>query len=243
MAQTLPASPGLAFETCESGPHGEAMRILLIEDDQMVGSAVRQGLLLAGFAVDWATDGREAELSLANGVYDLAILDLGLPKKDGMAILQTLRAKGDAIPLLIASARDTVADRIAGLEAGADDYVLKPFDLDELVARVRALLRRHAGVGSPTLRCGTLVLDPARKTVTLAEQAVEVSAKEFAVLEALMHRPGAVLSRQQLEDSVYGWGEEVGSNAIEVHLHHLRKKLGVGLIKNVRGVGYRVTEG
>ncbi len=216
------------------------MRILLIEDDAMIGSAVRRGLGQAGFTVDWATDGRAAELSLANGVYDLAILDLGLPKKDGMAILSALRRMGNAMPVLIASARDTVRDRIAGLDAGADDYVLKPFDLDELVARVRALLRRHAGSGSPVLRCGALVLDPVRKTVVNDGAAVELSAREFAVLEALMQRPGAVLSREKLEESVYGWGEEVGSNAIEVHLHHLRKKLGPKLIRNIRGVGYRV---
>ena len=218
------------------------MRILLIEDDAMIGKAVRQGLTQAGFAVDWVTDGRAADLSLANGVYDLAILDLGLPKKDGMAVLATLRGMGNSMPILIASARDTVRDRIAGLEAGADDYVLKPFDLDELVARVRALLRRHAGSGSPQMSFGSLVLDPVRKLVTRNGVPVDLSAKEFAVLEVLMQRPGAVLSREKLEESVYGWGGEVGSNAIEVHLHHLRKKLGAESIKNVRGVGYRVTE-
>jgi two-component system, OmpR family, response regulator QseB len=218
------------------------MRILLIEDDAMIGKAVHQGLSHAGFAVDWVTDGRAAELSLGNGVYDLAVLDLGLPKKDGMAILATLRGMGNSMPVLIASARDTVRDRIAGLEAGADDYVLKPFDLDELVARVRALMRRHAGSCTPLLKCGDLMLDPVRKVVTQAGDAVELSAKEFAVLEALMQRPGAVLSRQALEESVYGWGEEVASNAIEVHLHHLRRKLGATAIKNVRGVGYRVTD-
>ena len=219
------------------------MRILLIEDDPMIGAAVRQGLVQAGFAVDWVTDGRSAELSLANGVYDLAVLDLGLPKRDGMSILAALRRMGNSMPVLVASARDTVGDRIAGLEAGADDYVLKPFDLDELIARVRALLRRHAGSGSPTLEFGALVLDPVRRTVQRDGEAVNLSAKEFALLEALMQRPGSVLSRERLEESVYGWGEEVGSNAIEVHLHHLRKKLGSALIKNVRGVGYRVTEG
>jgi len=218
------------------------MRILLIEDDSMIGRAVRKGLIQAGFAVDWVSDGHAAELSLSNGVYDLAVLDLGLPKKDGMAVLTALRSLGNSTPVLIASARDTVRDRIAGLESGADDYVLKPFDLDELVARVRALIRRHAGSGSPLLKAGCLVLDPVRKSVTLGGTAVELSAKEFAVLEALMQRPGAVLSREQLEESVYGWGQEVGSNAIEVHLHHLRKKLGPAVIKNVRGVGYRVME-
>jgi two-component system, OmpR family, response regulator QseB len=218
------------------------MRILLIEDDAMIGKAVRSGLADAGFAVDWVTDGRAAELALANDVYDLAVLDLGLPKKDGMAILASMRSMGNAMPVLIASARDAVRDRIAGLEAGADDYVLKPFDLDELLARVRALLRRNAGSGSPLLKFGSLMLDPLRKLVTQGDATVDLSAKEFAVLEALMRRPGAVLSRAQLEESVYGWGDEVGSNAIEVHLHHLRKKLGAAVIKNVRGVGYRVTE-
>jgi two-component system response regulator QseB len=218
------------------------MRILLIEDDAMIGKAVHRGLFRAGFAVDWVSDGRAAELSLANGVYDLAVLDLGLPKKDGMAILTALRSTGNSIPVLIASARDTVPDRIAGLGAGADDYVLKPFDMDELVARVRALLRRHAGSGLPLLKFGSLVLDPVRKSVTRTGDTIELSAREFAVLEALMQRPGAVLSREQLEESVYGWSEEVGSNAIEVHVHHLRKKLGMAAIKNVRGVGYRVTE-
>ena len=217
------------------------MRILLIEDDAMIGKAVRQGLCAAGFAVDWVTDGRAAELSLANGVYDLAVLDLGLPRKDGMAVLATLRAMKNSLPVLIASARDTVRDRIAGLQAGADDYLLKPFDLDELVARVHAVLRRHAGSGSPVLTVGALVLDPLRRSVTRGGVAIDLSAREFAVLQALMQRPGAVLSRQKLEDAVYGWGEEVGSNAIEVHLHHLRKKLGSGAIANVRGVGYRVT--
>lgn len=219
------------------------MRLLLIEDDAMVGKAMRQGLLQAGFSVDWVRDGRAAELSLAQGVYDLAVLDLSLPGKDGMALLAALRARGDSMPVLIASARDTVRDRIAGLEAGADDYVLKPFDLDELIARVRALLRRHAGSGAPMLRSGTLLLDPMRRVVTMEGRPVELSAREFGILEALMQRPGAVLSREKLEECVYGWGEEVASNAIEVHLHHLRRKLGAAVIRNVRGVGYRVMEG
>lgn len=206
----------------------------------MIGRAVQQGLGEAGFAVDWVTDGRAAELALANGVYDLAVLDLGLPHKDGMALLRELRGRGQGLPVLVATARDAVADRIAGLNAGADDYVLKPFDLDELVARVRALLRRPGAAAGPALRCGDLALDAVRREVTLAGEPVGLSAREFALLEALMQRPGAVLSREQLEDAVYGWQQEVGSNAIEVHLHHLRRKLGAGRIRNVRGVGYKV---
>ena len=218
------------------------MRILVIEDDAMIGAGIRQGLMHAGFAVDWVTDGHAAEAALGNGVYDLAVLDLGLPKKGGMAVLAGLRAARSTLPVLVVSARDTLADRIAGLEGGADDYMLKPFDLDELLARVRALLRRRAGRAEPLLRFGPLVLDPARRTVVNAGQPVELSAKEFAILEALMQRPDIALSREQLEESVYGWGCEVGSNAVEVHVHHLRRKLGAPLIRNVRGVGYRMVE-
>lgn len=217
------------------------MRLLLVEDDTMIGRAMRQGLGGAGFTVDWVTDGQAAELALADGVYDLAVLDLGLPGKDGMAVLSSLRTRRDPLPVLIVTARDSVPDRVAGLNAGADDYVLKPFDLDELVARVRALLRRHAGTGSSLLECGKLSLDPMRREVRLEGLAVQLSAREFSLLEALMQRPGAVLSREQLEDAVYGWGQEVGSNAVEVHLHNLRRKLGPDRIRNVRGVGYKVT--
>ncbi|MFD0668442.1 response regulator [Ramlibacter sp. MAHUQ-53] len=216
------------------------MRLLLVEDDPMIGRAVRLGLQDAGFAVDWALDGREAELALAHDVYDLAVLDLGLPRKDGMVLLRELRARRDTLPVIVATARDAVSDRIAGLNAGADDYVLKPFDLDELVARIRALLRRRAGHASPVLACGSLALDPARREVHLRGEPVALSAREFSLLEALMQRPGAVLSREQLEDAVWGWQQEVGSNAVEVHLHNLRRKLGAETIRNVRGVGYRL---
>ncbi|HEX9720990.1 MAG TPA: response regulator transcription factor [Ramlibacter sp.] len=218
------------------------MRLLLVEDDAMIGRAVRQGLGDAGFTVDWATDGRAAELALANGVYDLAVLDLGLPGKDGMTVLRELRARRDPLPVLIVTARDAVPDRIEGLNAGADDYVLKPFDLDELVARVRALLRRQAGGAVPVLQAGELTLDTVRREVFLEGREIRLSAREFALLEALMRRPGAVLSRERLEDAVYGWGEEVGSNAVEVHLHNLRRKLGAETILNVRGVGYKVID-
>jgi two-component system response regulator QseB len=218
------------------------MRLLLVEDDPMIGKAVRQGLVNAGFTVDWAHDGPAAELALRNGVYDLAILDLGLPVKDGMALLESMRRAGNHLPVLIATARDAVSARIAGLNAGADDYLVKPFDMDELVARVRALIRRHAGSGSSLLTAGDLALDPVRKTVTQGGQPVVLSAREFALLETLMQRPGAVLSREKLEESMYGWGEEIGSNAVEVHLHYLRKKLGPAAVVNVRGVGYRVAD-
>jgi len=218
------------------------MRILLSDDDAASGKAVRQALAQSGFAVDWVRDGRAAEISLATGVYDLAILDQRLPGKGGTAIVASLRAAGNWVPVVIASACDTVHDRIAGLDAGADDFVHKPFVLDELVARVRAVLRRHAGSGCPVLRCGGLQLDPLRKSVTRDGVAVDLSAKEFAVLEVLMQRPGSVVSRSRIEESVYGWGEEVGSNAVEVHLHYLRKKLGCAAIRNVRGVGYCMAE-
>ena len=217
------------------------MRLLLVEDDTMIGRAVRQGLGDAGFTVDWVMDGRAAELALANGVYDLAVLDLGLPAKDGMAVLRELRARRDSLPVLIVTARDAVGDRIAGLNAGADDYVLKPFDLDELVARVHALLRRRADNALPLLQHGRLALDPIGHQAWADGTEVRLSAKEFALLEALMQRPGAVMSRQQLEDAIYGWQEEVGSNAVEVHLHNLRRKLGPDAIRNVRGVGYKVS--
>ncbi len=218
------------------------MRLLLVEDDEMVGKSLQRGLVQAGFSVDWVRDGREAELALGHGIHDLTILDLGLPKVDGMKLLEMLRSRGNGMPVLIASARDTVRDKIAGLEAGADDYVLKPFDLDELIARVRALLRRHAGSGTPVLRFGALLLDPARRVVTLHDQPVELSAREFGLLEALMLRPGTVISKEKLEESIYGWGEEIASNAIEVHVHNLRRKLGAYRIRNLRGVGYRVAE-
>jgi two-component system response regulator QseB len=218
------------------------MRVLLVEDDPMIGKAVKQGLTRAGMAVDWAHDGREAELSLAQDVYDLAVLDLGLPRKDGLELLASLRARRNNVPVLVVSARDAVRDRVAGLNAGADDYLVKPFDLDELIARVHALIRRHAGSGASTQAFGPLVVDAVARTVRLRGALIDVSAREFSILEALMRTPGAVLSREALEEAVYGWQQEVSSNAIEVHLHHLRRKLGSDVIRNVRGVGYRVAD-
>jgi two-component system response regulator QseB len=216
------------------------MRVLVVEDDPMIGRAVADGLSGDGYAVDWVRDGAAAELALLHGPYDLAVLDLGLPRKDGFDVLKSLRHARIEVPVLIITARDAVADRVAGLDHGADDYLVKPFDLDELLARARAVVRRRAGRASPEVSFGALTLDPVKRTVSFRGGPVELSAREFAVLEALMREPGAVVSRAKLEDSVYGWGEEVGSNSVEVHLHHLRRKLDPGLIRNVRGVGYRV---
>ena len=217
------------------------MRLLLIEDDRMIGRAIRLGLSAAGFTVDWIHDGPGGRSALSNGVYDAVVLDLGLPGVDGLSLLQELRGRRETVPVLIVSARDAVPDRIAGLNAGADDYLLKPFDLDELVARVRALLRRHAKSASIEMSAGALRIDPVTRMATLEGRALTLTAKEFALLEALLRRPGAVLSRERLEESIYGWGEEVGSNAVEVHLHNLRRKLGAQVIKNIRGVGYRIS--
>jgi two-component system, OmpR family, response regulator QseB len=216
------------------------MRALVIEDDPMIGRAVVAGLNSSGYAVDWVRDGLDAELALANGVYDVALLDLGLPRRDGFEILKTVRRTGKNVPIVVITARDSVAERIAGLDSGADDYLVKPFDLDELLARTRAVIRRRVGRASAQIAYGGLVLDPVKRQVTFQGSDIELSSREFAVLEALLKEPGAVVSREKLEDAVYGWGEEVGSNSIEVHLHHLRKKLSPGLIRNVRGVGYRV---
>jgi two-component system response regulator QseB len=216
------------------------MRVLVVEDDQMIGRAVVAGLQDGGYTVDWVRDGGDAELALANAVYDLALLDLGLPRRDGLEILKALRRLGKKLPVVIITARDAVADRITGLDNGADDYLIKPFDLDELLARVRAVIRRHEGRASRQKTCGALSIDPVKRLVTFRGAPVELSAREFAVLDALMKEPGAVVSRERLEDAVYGWGEEIGSNSIEVHLHHLRRKLQPELIRNVRGVGYRI---
>src|SRR5574341_1141026 len=197
------------------------MRLLVVEDDPMVGEAVRQGLRGEGFAVDWVRDGHAAELARDTGVYDLLLLDLGLPRKDGLEVLRGLRRKGGAIPALIITARDAVDDRVKGLDSGADDYLVKPFDLNELAARVRALLRRRGGRAQPDIEHGALRLDPASHEAFWRGEPVNISAKEFALLAALLETPGAVLSREQLEERLYGW-EEVESNAVEVHIHNLR---------------------
>lgn len=216
------------------------MRLLLVEDDPMIGAGVQKGLRQDGFAVDWVRDGPTAELAVANESYALILLDLGLPRKDGLDVLATLRQRGNTTPVLVLTARDAVADRVKGLDSGADDYLVKPFDLDELAARIRALLRRQAGRAEPVIRHGELTLNPSTHEATLRGQALVLTAREFALLEALLERPGVILSRAKLEERLYGWGEEIESNAVEVYVHSLRKKLGADFIRNVRGVGYMV---
>ena len=218
------------------------MRVLLAEDDAMIGAAVQDRLRGQGFAVDWVRDGRAAETALAGDVYDLLLLDLGLPGREGLAVLRGLRGRGSTLPVVILTARDAVDDRVAGLDAGADDYVVKPFDLKELEARLRAVLRRRAGRASSVIEHGRLTLDLSSHELRRDGVAVPVSPREFALLHALLERPGRILSRAQLEERLYGWGEEVGSNVVEVHIHSLRRKLGADLIRNVRGVGYRIPE-
>ncbi len=218
------------------------MKLLLAEDDPMIGESVVRGLKLAGFAVDWARDGRAARTALETGDYGLLLLDLGLPQMDGLTLLKELRRTNLPIPVLIVTARDSVADRIAGLNLGADDYLTKPFDLDELIARVHALTRRHAGRSRPEMHLGALCVNPLTREANLAGRPLPLSQREFALLSALLEQPGVVLSKEQLEDRLYGWDEEVASNAVEVHLHNLRRKLGAEWIRNVRGVGYKLVE-
>ena len=216
------------------------MRILLAEDDQMLGDGLRAGLGQLGFQVDWVRDGVAAERELLAGDYAAAVLDLGLPLKDGMEVLKFLRARKIRTPVLVLTARDAVPDRIRGLDLGADDYVVKPVDLHELGARLRSLVRRSHGQLQDVLRCGTVQLDPSARQVTLAGEVVVLSTREFDLLHALMLSAGRVMSREQLEQKLYSWGYEVDSNAIEVHIHHLRRKLQPDLIQTVRGVGYTV---
>jgi len=222
------------------------MRLLLVEDDRMIGESLQRALRLEGYAVDWVRDATAAEATMSSERFDLVLLDLGLPRGgsggagpgDGLDVLRSARSRRDATPVIVLTARDARGDRVAGLDAGADDYLVKPFELDELNARIRAVLRRHAGRAEPILSAAGVTLDPATRQVTCAGAPVVLSAREFAVLEALLARPGAVLSRSQLEDRLYGWGEEIESNAVSVYIHQLRKKLGADFIRNVRGVGY-----
>lgn len=216
------------------------MRLLLLEDDLMIGEAVLDLLRAEHYAVDWVKDGDAAETALRTQSYDLVLLDLGVPRRDGIEVLRALRARKQRMPVLIATARDAVQHRIEGLDAGADDYVLKPYDMDELLARIRALLRRAAGRAEPVYEHKGVSIRPDTKEATVGGQPVVLSAREWAVLEPLIARPGLVLSRAQLEEKLYSWKDEISSNAVEVYIHGLRKKLGADLIRNVRGVGYMV---
>jgi len=214
------------------------MRILLVEDDAMIGESVADGLKAEGYAVDWVRDGKEAEVAVSATPYSLVVLDLGLPRRDGIDVLKGIRERRIDVPVLVMTARDTVRDRIKGLDAGADDYLVKPFDLDELTARARALMRRAAGRSEPLIERGALSINPATREVTWRGESMSLSAREYALLAALAERPGVVLSRAQLEEKLYGWNESVGSNAVKVHIHNVRKKLGEDVIRNVRGLGY-----
>ena len=217
---------------------GDKMRVLIIEDDALLGDAIQAGLKQSGYAVDWMKDGVSADHALSTESYAAAVLDLGLPRMSGLEVLRRLRSRNVPIPVLILTAMDTVDDRIKGLDAGADDYLVKPFDMGELAARLRALVRRASGKSEPLLQVAGVKLDPAAHRVLYQGKPVELSAKEFAMLHALMLNAGKVLSRTQLEEQLYAWGDEIESNAVEVHIHHLRRKLFPALVETIRGVGY-----
>ncbi len=214
------------------------MRVLLVEDDTLLGDGIYNGLVQQGAAVDWVKNGPAAEVALEANKYDAMILDLTLPQGDGLTILQNLRASGDTMPVLILTARDSVTDRVLGLDSGADDYMTKPFDMTELDARLRALIRRSKGRASPELRHGDLIIDLASLSVTRGSQVVPLSRREFALLHVLLENTGNVMDRKSLEESLYAWKDEVDSNAVEVHIHRIRKKLGIDIIRTIRGVGY-----
>ena len=219
------------------------MRLLLVEDDALLGDGIHAGLKLADHAVDWVRDGEAAYLALLDHEYDACVLDLGLPKRDGLSVLKALRERGSRLPVLVLTARDASADKVAGLDAGADDYLTKPFDLPELLARLRALVRRAAGEARPTLEHAGVVLDPGTRQVTFNGQPVALSAREFALLEDFLRHKNHIRTRAQLEEGLYAWGEETGSNTVEVYVHHLRKKFGADFIRTVRGLGYQLGEG
>ncbi|MDH5691744.1 MAG: response regulator [Gammaproteobacteria bacterium] len=216
------------------------MRLLIVEDDPLLGEGIQAGLSQEGYAVDWVEDGEAADTALITNEYELMVLDLGLPKKSGLEVLKNLRLKENDLPVIILTARDTVEDRVAGLDSGADDYLTKPFELGELSARIRALLRRRGGRSSPVISHGNLTLDPASHTVTQDGKTVDISPREFTILQLLLENRGKVMSRSRLEEGLYAWNDEVESNTVEVHIHHLRKKLGAELIRTIRGVGYIV---
>ena len=214
------------------------MRILVVEDDSLLGDGLQVGLRQAGFDVDWTQDGVAARLALEAVPYAAVVLDLGLPRLDGLGLLRRLRMSGNKVPVLILTARDMLDDRVNGLDSGADDYVVKPIDLQELAARLRALVRRSKGEAAGTLRVGDVELEPAARTVSFRGSNVELQPREYVLLHEFMLNAGRVLSREQLQDRLYAWGEEIGSNAVEVHVHHLRRKLAPDVIRTVRGVGY-----
>lgn len=216
------------------------MRILLVEDDELLGDGLQIGLIQDGHAVDWIKDGEMANSVLHTDTFDAVILDVGLPKMSGLEVLRNLRTENNATPVLILTARDSVDDRVKGLDLGADDYLTKPFDLEEVLARLRALVRRSAGRASPTIVYKNVELDPAAHSVKVDNEEVKLSRREFALLHTLLSSPGKVISRNQMIESLYGWDEEIDSNALEVHIHHLRKKFGNDLIRTIRGVGYMV---
>ena len=218
------------------------MRILLVEDDAILGDGILAGLKLADYAVDWVRDGEAARLALLDHPYDACVLDLGLPRRDGLSVLNELRGRGNRLPVLILTARDTSADKIAGLDAGADDYLTKPFDLPELLARLRAIVRRASGEASPRLEHAGVTLEPAGKRVTFNGQPITLSAREYALLHDLLRHKTQIRTRAQLEETLYAWGEDTGSNTVEVYVHHLRKKFGAGFIRTLRGLGYQLGE-
>ena len=214
------------------------MRILVVEDNTLLGDGIQAGLRQQGFTVDWVQDGVAASLAIDGEPYSAIVLDLGLPKRSGLDVLKAMRQARNATPVLILTARDAIEDRVTGLDTGADDYLVKPFDLSELAARLRALIRRAGGHASAVLTAGALSLDPAGRTVTFRNEPVTLSVKEFDLLHVLMNQAGRVLSRDQIMSALYAWGEEIESNAIDVHLHHLRKKLSPDIVQTLRGVGY-----
>ncbi|HSW93980.1 MAG TPA: response regulator [Gammaproteobacteria bacterium] len=216
------------------------MRILLVEDDELLGDGLRTGLIQYGYTVDWLKDGLSADQALKTETFDIVVIDLGLPKIPGITVLQNLRGRGQTMPVLILTARESIDDRVKGLDSGADDYLTKPFDLDELCARLRALQRRFSSRAEPLLVHENISLDPAAHTVTLNNESVSVSRREFALLQKMLENAGRVLSREHLTQSLYGWGEDVDSNALEVHIHNLRKKFGQQFIHTIRGIGYMI---
>lgn len=218
------------------------MRILLVEDDGMIGEGLQKGLRQSSYAVDWVRDGQAADLAFESQPYDLVVLDLGLPKKSGLSFLQGIRQKQNDTPVLILTARDSVADKVSGLDSGADDYMLKPFSLEELEARIRTILRRKNGQAQPAFEHADIKLDPATREVWYKQSKISLSAREYSLIYELIKKPGIVLSKSQLEESLYGWNEEVASNTIEVHIHQIRKKMDNDVIKNIRNLGYTLKD-